>query len=516
MKTNLRILSLALVLVLLLSACGGNPQSDPAETGSGDPGEVKDTLTVAVNAEPSVLDPPNQQSGTAGMVNVQIYEGLVRLDNETGEIVPCLAESWEQIDDYTIRFHLRDDVYFHDGSKLTAEDVKFTFDRGAVAPMKAMIFEPFDTSKTKIIDENTIELGTKDVFPPFLTYLTNNATLIVSKNAVEAAGSDEVFGRNPVGTGAYKFVEWIAGDRVILERNEEYWDELPEFKNLVIRNIADDTTRAMALENGEIDIAFRMAPAQVEMLSSSSVADVVAFPGYTVEYCGLNQAYEPLSDVRVRQALRYAVDMPTISEIAFGGGTEADGPVMPTMSFYEPAGEDQQYVQDIEKAKQLMKEAGYEDGFDLVLQVNESQARITMAEMLRNAWLEIGVNTTVQTTEFSSLVNAVYAGEAQAFILGFVAGGDDGAFFSDMFHTGEDGAEWIDYSNPEVDDLIITLNRTQDKAAYDALVAEILQIVIDDACSFNTGTGAYFSAYAKGLKVPTADTGLVRFAELSW
>lgn len=475
MKSYMRILALALALVMLLAACGEPAGGDAPETG-----EVKDTLVVGNSSEPTVLDPPNQQNTPAGLINVQIYDGLVRQDNVTGEIVPSLAESWEQVDEYTMRFHLRDDVYFHDGSKFTAEDVKFTFDRGAVAPMKAMIFEPFDTAKTKIIDDYTIELGTKEPFPPMLTYLTNNATLIVSKSAVEAAGSDEAYGRNPVGTGAYKFVEWIAGDRVILERNEEYWDELPEFKNLIIRNIADDTTRAMALENGEIDIAFRMAPAQVEMLSSSSVADVVAFPGYTVEYCGLNQAYEPLSDVRVRQALRYAVDMPTISEIAFGGGTEADGPVMPTMSFYEPAGEDQQYVQDIEKAKQLMKEAGYEDGFDLVLQVNESQARITMAEMLRNAWLEIGVNTTVQTTEFSSLVNAVYAGEAQAFILGFVAGGDDGAFFSDMFHTGEDGAEWIDYSNPEVDELFDLAATEMDPEVRRGYYVEIQDILRDD------------------------------------
>ena len=164
MKAHARILVLLLALAMLLSACGSQ------EPSGGEP-EVKDTLIVGNSAEPTVLDPPNQQNTPAGLINVQVYDGLLRQNNETGEIEPCLAESWEYVDDCTVRFHLRDDVYFHDGSKFTAEDVKFTFDRGAECIMKAMIFEPFDTSKTKIIDEYTIELGTKDVFPPFLTCL---------------------------------------------------------------------------------------------------------------------------------------------------------------------------------------------------------------------------------------------------------------------------------------------------------------------------------------------------------
>ena len=477
MKAHIRIFAMLLAIILLLSACGTGSDNPPAESGSG---ETKDTLIVGNSSEPTVLDPPNQQNTPAGLINVNIYDGLVRQDNETGEIVPCLAESWEQVDEYTMRFYLRDDVYFHDGSKFTAEDVKFTFDRGAEAPMKAMIFDPFDPAKTNIIDEYTIELGTKEVFPPMLTYLTNNATLIVSKSAVEAAGSDDVYGRNPVGTGAYKFVEWIAGDRVILERNEDYWGELPEFKNLIIRTISDDTTRAMALENGEIDIAFRLAPAQVETLSTSETAEVISFPGYTVEYCGLNSAYEPLSDKRVRQALRYAVDMDTISELAYGEGTPADGPFMPTISSYVPADDDQKYEQNIEKAKELLKEAGYENGFDLELLINESQSRLTMAEMLRNAWSAIGINTTIRTLEFSSLVSAVYEGTAQAFILGFIAGGNDGEFFKDMFYTGKDGATWINYSNPEVDELFDLASSEMDTETRNNYFAEIQDILRDD------------------------------------
>lgn len=480
MKSHLRILALMLAMVLLLSACGGSPQEgDPSAENTGD-GEVKDTLVIGNYAEPTVLDPPNQNMVPAALVNVQIYDGLVRQDNETGEIVPSLATSWEYVDDYTIRFHLRDDVYFHDGSKMTAEDVKFTFDRGATCSQKSMIFEPFDPAKTRIVDEYTIELGTKDVFPAALSYLTNNATLIVSKSAVEAAGSDDAYGRQPVGTGAYKFVDWIAGDRITLERNEEYWGELPEFKNLIIRTIADDTTRALALESGEVDIAYNFAPAQVDMLKNSEVVDVVSTPSYTTNYCGLNSAYEPLSDKRVRQALRYAVDMDTISEIAFASGLPADGPVTPALSCYVPAGEDQQYEQDVEKAKQLLAEAGYADGFDLILSCNESQARISLAQMLANAWKEIGVNTEVRSMEFSAQLNEIYNGESQAFLLGFVAGGNDGEFYRAMFQAGNDGADWINYDNPEVNELFDLASKEMDAELRAGYYTELQTLLRDE------------------------------------
>lgn len=353
-KAHARILVLLLALAMLLSACGSQ------EASGGEP-EVKDTLIVGNNAEPTVLDPPNQQNTPAGLINVQVYDGLLRQNNETGEIEPCLAESREYVDDCTVRFHLRDDVYFHDGSKFTAEDVKFTFDRGAECVMKAMIFEPFDTSKTKIIDEYTIELGTKDVFPPFLTYLTNNATLIVSKSAVEAAGSDDVYGRNPVGSGVV-----------------------------------------------------------------------------------------------------------------------ADGPITPAISCYVPAGEDQQYEQDIEKAKQLLKEAGYENGFDLELVCNESQGRTTMAEMLANAWNAIGVKTELRTLEFSALVDLIYSGETQAFLMGFMAGGNDGEFYRTLFQTGGDATAWINYSNPEVDELFDLASKEMDSEKRNEYYAELQTILRDE------------------------------------
>lgn len=486
-KKALRVMVLLVAVLILLAGCAPKPDDDSNDPNKTDQtGEQthnpskRDTIVIGNYAEPTVLDPCNQNMVPAGLVNVQIYDGLVRYNNETSEYEPWLAKSWEYVDDCTLRLTLRDDVYFHDGSKFTAEDVKFTFDRGAECTQKSMIFEPFDPDKTKIINDYTIEIGTHDVFPSVLAFLANNGALIVSKSAVEAAGSDDVYGRNPIGTGAFKFVKWIAGDRIVLERNDDWWGELPEFKTLIIRTIADDTTRAMSLESGEVDIAYNLAAAQVDMLENSENVDVVSFPSYTTQYCGLSSAYEPLSDKRVRQALRYAVDMDTISEIAFESGYPADGPVTPAISCYVPPAEGTEYKQDIEKAKQLMKDAGYEDGFDLILTCNESQPRITLAEMLANAWKEIGVNTDVRVMEFATQLSELYAGEAQAFLLGFVAGGDDGEFYRPMFQSTGDGAKWISYHNPVVDDLFDKASKEMDQDLRLEYYAELQELLREE------------------------------------
>ena len=454
-KKTARFLAAVLILAMLLGACGSAPENGTEGTADGSEGEgTRDTLIIGNYCEPTVLDPPNQNILSSGVVNVQIFDGLVRYNNETGEIEPSLATSWEQVDDYTLRLQLREGVVFHDGSPFTAEDVKFTFDRGAESTEKAFIWEVFDPAKTKVIDEYTVEIGTYDKFPAMLTYLANNAMLIVSKHAVEEAGSDDVFGRNPVGTGPYKFIEWVAGDRVVMERNEDYWGEKPYFKTLIHRTIADDTTRAMALTSGEIDIALNLAAAQIEMLEQSPDVEVVPTPSYITQCCTLNQAYEPLSDVRVRKALNYAVDINTISEIAFMTGTVADGAFTPNLTDYKPADPDQEInVYDVEKAKALLKEDANVDGFDITLTCNETQPRITMAEMLANAWREIGINAQVQVMEFGAQLEMTNAGEGQADLLGFVAGGDDGVFFGDCFRTGGSWATISGINNPQINEL---------------------------------------------------------------
>ena len=479
----------AMAMAFGMAACGqettGSQQStgettteqtteqESAQTTAAD----KDTLVFISHMTSETLDPLTTASSSGVDKNAmhQIFDCLLQFDND-GNPIPCLAESWEDTDDgKAVLFHLRQDVTFHDGTPFNADAVVYTFDKQFENPLTAYITTYYTACEK--VDDYTVKI-TKATPHVALLPMMAEGPFIVSPTAYEK-GAEE-FAKNPVGTGAYKFVDWLAGDRVILERNEDYWGEAPEFKNLIIRTMADETTRAMALENGEIDIAVGLGASQIDMLNSSETASVITFPSYITQYCGLNCSYEPLSDKRVRQALRYAVDMDTITEIAYSNGVVADGPFVPTISSYVPAGEDQQYEQDIEKAKQLLKEAGYENGFDLEISVNENQARITIAEMLANAWSEIGINATVSTLEFSAIVSDMYSGNTQAFIMGFGAGGNDGDFYASPFHSEGDTSVWIGYSNPEVDRLFDLAGSELDEDLRNSYYAEVQTVLRDD------------------------------------
>ena len=192
---------------------------------------VEDTLTVAQSGEPTVLDPQNQNDQPTAVVCWQIYETLVLRNNITGEFEPLIAEKWEQIDDKTIRFYIRDDIVDHAGNPFDANDVYFTVQRGCASNLKSYVWSAFDPENCKVIDDYTIDIATYEPFAPAMQYLCNNGALMVSEKAVEDAGSLDEYGRNPTGgTGPWKFVEWVAGDRVVLERNEDYYGEKPYFK----------------------------------------------------------------------------------------------------------------------------------------------------------------------------------------------------------------------------------------------------------------------------------------------
>ena len=472
---------MAAMMAASMAACGGSETtssgstSTPAASGSGETSSVAtmdgsdkaapeglsvtavpDTLTVAATGEPTKIDPQYQNDSPSGFHCMQMYETLIARNNETMEYEPLLAESWEYLDDTTIRFHLRQGVKFHDGSDFTANDVKFTFMRGKDCTLKAYSFLPFDCDASTVVDDYTFDLKTKEPFPAALDYLTGNAMCIVGQNAVESAASLDEYGRNPNGgTGPWKFKEWIAGDRVIYDRNDDYWGEKVPFAQMVVRNISDDTTRALSLEAGEIDVAIKISPSSIESIEASDTAYLVRFPNFVNNYIGINCRKEPLNDVRVRKALYYALDIPAMGDVAYGGtGTPSDSIWPQTLDAYEPAPPELTYTQDLDKARALLAEAGYPDGFEISLWVNENQTRIDMAEILQNAWSQIGVTTNVEVLEFGSELERINNGEHDMYILGFTSGGNDSAFAHDLFYT-EEGfvGNNTGYSNPKYDEL---------------------------------------------------------------
>lgn len=390
---------------------GGNSQSGGGQNGSGSQsgGQLKDSLSVALKAEPGNIDPHGNTQLVSFAIQREIFNTLVQKD-ENGNIVPELAESWEVLDDTTIRFHLRDDVYFHNGEKMTAEDVRFSIARATEGKGSKTLFVNFDGENTKVVDDTTVDIKLKAPFAAALNYLTSSRGDILSKKAVEELG-DEEFGRQPVGTGPFKFKEWKSGVSVELERNEEYWGEKPSYSKLTFKFITEAANRAIELETGGVDIAYDISPNDVSRLEDSPECQIVQGQGYKFTYITLNMQDEYLKNQKVREALSIAVDMPSLVDAVYSGtAVVADSVMNPNMFGYVSIGQNEY---NVEKAKTLLAEAGYPDGFTISMKTNDDKQFIAVLEIVQNMWKEIGVTGEIQSYEQASYLDMAKAGEVQ-------------------------------------------------------------------------------------------------------
>lgn len=264
-KKYAKALAVLAVCSLLITACGGTGASDKAagenteniQAGeNGSETKVKDTLVVAVAEDATSLDPQAIVNQKSFSVYCNMYENLVRYNAETKEIEPCLATEWKQVDDVTYHFKLREGVKFHDGNTMTAEDVIFSFDRAKESGVVSTYLSFIDSVEADGDYAVTMHISTP--YAQIYQALSNPSAVIVSKDAVEKYGDD--FAKNPVGTGAYKFVEWKPADSITLTAFEDYWGEPAKTKNVEIKVIPEGSQRTIMLENGEVDIAAAIRP----------------------------------------------------------------------------------------------------------------------------------------------------------------------------------------------------------------------------------------------------------------
>ena len=415
-------LAAAVLSAFALTACGGKKETSvtaaPAETTAAaadssaaatEDTASADTLRVILNSEPSNLDPHNNTRLTAWAVQEEIFDKLVTKDDD-GNIVPDLATKWEQIDDRTTRFYLRDDVNFHDGSKLTADDVVFSLQRACESSGSKTFLISFDAENIKKVDDYTVDVATKEPFAAVMNYLASARGAILSKAAVENKG-DEEFGRSPVGSGPFKFVSWTTGDKIILERNEEYWGDKPAYTNLQFRFVTEATNRAIEVETGGADIAYSIAANDADRLKDNSDVNVITGPAYQFVYVSLNMSDETLKDQRVRQALTEAIDIPSLVEAVYGDSAQvADSYMSPSVLDHETM-EAKKY--DPEDAKKLLADAGYADGLEVTIKLAEDNNFSTMAEIVQGMWAEIGVTANIESMEQATYLEQANAGDVQ-------------------------------------------------------------------------------------------------------
>ncbi|NLA91738.1 MAG: glutathione ABC transporter substrate-binding protein, partial [Synergistaceae bacterium] len=332
-------------------------------------------LRLAQVADVSSLDPQKVSDVYSANVIRQVYSNLVQVD-ENMEIVPDLAESWENPDDVTWVFHLRKGVKFHNGEPFTAAAVKYTFDRlldpKTASPGATHLKE---VESMEAMDDNTIKIVTKRPFAPMLMSLTRYETAILNQKAVEEAGAD--YGSKvAVGTGPFIFESWSRGDKVVLVRNDDYFGGPAGVEKLVYRGIPEDATRLVELESGGIDLIPGNFPYQeFANIEQDGKYATYRVPAMSTLYLGLNTEVKPFGDVRIRKAMNYAVDKQAIIDaVYFGLGAPARGPLSPVIWGFDPERKDS-YAYDPDKARELLAQAGYAAGFDMPIYSDTRTAR---------------------------------------------------------------------------------------------------------------------------------------------
>ena len=278
-----------------------------------DGGDSKDTLVIAVPDSPSYMDPQVQASIATYRVTTQMFDRLVSLDNDMN-LVPGLAESWDVVDDKTTVFHLRQDVLFHNGEKMTSEDVKYSLERCIASDGVNYNYLIIDSITCD--DDYTVTITTKEPFNALLPRLTLDAASIICK---DADTSPEEFNQHPVGAGPYKFESWELGGDVVLEAFDDYYKGAPAIKKIIFRTIPEAMNRAIGLETGEVDLAYDLGITDLDSLKDNDKITTLTTPSNTVWYLGMNVKKEPFDNVKVRQAIAYAINPQDYIDIVFGG-----------------------------------------------------------------------------------------------------------------------------------------------------------------------------------------------------
>lgn len=482
-KSSIMFLTGLLLFIMLftLSACAPEEVIDEGT-------ETEDyTIAVGLPATIVTLDPANHRDRFTETVIRNMYDGLVSRTPD-GTIIPEIAESWTTDEEAMVwDFVIRDDVKFHDGSDLTLEDVKFTFDRsyiegameGETSPRKGLL-GPLES--VDIIDEQTVRFTFSEPMPVFLMYLNHHQ--IVSKNYLEEVGSD--IASMPMGTGPFKFVEGSINDRIIMERFDDYYGGSPEYppvglppaKRAVFEFIPETSTRIAALQGGDVHIIQGVPPAMVNQLEEYEETEIHVTDGTNLTIFEMNTQKEPFNNKLVRQAMNYAIDIETIVETVLRGyGTVVNGPFLP--GEYAKVEPDEPYSYDPDKAKELLVEAGYPDGFELVIDVREDLEDI--AQAAAGQLKEIGIDASVRSWDYGVLRDAALAGER---MMTFTTWGNsflDPTGLTQPKLITDGRGNFSQYSNPELDEILLEAAAMPNSPEREALYKEAQEIIYEDA-----------------------------------
>ena len=480
-----QLLFLSVVLASLTIAFGGCQSGKTAESPSS-----KIVVGIAQDLEDS-LDPHKAVAAGTKEVLFNMYEGLLKPDPD-GNIIPAVAESYEVSEDGTLyTFKLRDNVKFHDGTPVTAEDVQYSIEKSAGLTGEDSLIAAFSLiEEVAVTDEHTVTITLSEGDFDFPSYLAMTNAAIIPKANTEPD-------TKPIGTGPYRYVSRSPQENIVMKRFDDYWGEKAYIEDVTFKIEANADSIVMDLLGGSIDMFPRLTTTQVAQLSD----DFTIYEGTMnlVQALYLNNAVKPFDDIRVRQALCYATDIDGLLELAFDGkGSPIGSSMFPSFGKYYVEELNDVYPYDPEKAKELLKEAGYENGFDFTITVPSNyQPHIDTAEVLTEQYKAIGVNATINLVEWSSWLSDVYTNrDFTSTVIGVDASSMTARALLERF-VSDAGNNFINFNDPAYDEVFARATSTADDAESTEAYKELEKILTEDAANVYLQDMAEFVALNK-------------------
>lgn len=507
------VISLILVAAILFTGCSGKAASDSAgqnnnqssEQSNNQAADPNQMLTTRLISDVTTFDPVKTNDINVQMVHYQIYEGLVR-EEQDHSLVPALAESWTFSEDGTeIAFVLREGVKFQNGDVVTADDVVFSLNRAIASPFTSKITSTM-VEATKI-DDKTVMLKLKHPYAAILGCLAASSTSIVPKKVVEA--DEAAFEKNPVGTGAYKLKEYVNGDKVVLEAFSDYYRGEAAIKNVTMKLMTDTSTALIALEKGEIQM---MTPSQAYTDRQAIIdnPDLTYHEADQAVYflIGFNNQKGVFTDKRLREAISYAIDRESLILGAINGvGIPVEAAMVPLCKEYPKDFKGHEY--NVEKAKELLAEAGYPNGFTVTMKVIGAENYTKPAEIIQEQLRQIGITLEIETMERGAWFSDVFNGgnfEITYYAVPIVVIDPDFATYSTFHSSMINGkGNFNNVVNPELDVLLEKGRKSQDEAERAEIYKKVVEIVRDESYIIPTYTGKRTQATSANLKGVVAD-----------
>jgi peptide/nickel transport system substrate-binding protein len=460
----------AALATLTLAGCSAGEAVDVGGSGSGS-GE---NLVAAIAGEPDTLDPQKTSNYFSFQVLENVFDTLVEPD-ENLEMQPALAESWELSDDQlTWTFTLRDGVTFHDGSEFTADDVVYSFNR-IIDEELSNAWKFGNVESVTAADDATVEIKVTQPSPNLLSSLGGFKGMAIVEEQNAESGD---IATDPIGTGPFAFEDYASGDSITLSANKDYWGGAPKIAGLEFRFISESSTAIAALRGGDIQWTDVLQPQQLEDLESDDALVVGNTPSSDYWYLALNEKKKPWSDVRVRQAIAYAIDRESIIQAVSFGTAQPNQLAIPEASAWYT--DYSQYSTDMDKARQLLDEAGVGEIELDMLATSDYPETVTAAQIIADNLEPLGITVNIRQPDFGAWLDEQNSGNFDMLMMGWLGNIDPDDFYYSQHHS-KGGSNAQGYSNDEVDQLLDDARVETDVAARKELYAQAATIIADEA-----------------------------------